>query len=64
MALGTGIALLPERAYSFAVVKLPAEAGTTTVMLLLALLAFGSATVSTQVSMGPMVQTGVNVQTQ
>jgi cytochrome c-type biogenesis protein CcmF len=38
MALGTGIALLPERAYSFAVAKLPAEAavgGATALLLLL-----------------------------
>ena len=39
MALGTGIALLPERAYSFALAKLPAEAAsTTTVLLVLVLL--------------------------
>jgi cytochrome c-type biogenesis protein CcmF len=38
MALGTGIALLPERAYSFAVARLPAEAATTTTALLLMLL--------------------------
>jgi cytochrome c-type biogenesis protein CcmF len=37
MALGTGIALLPEQALSFAMARLPAEAATTT-MLLLALL--------------------------
>ena len=36
MALGTGIALLPERAYSFAVARLPAEAATTTTALLAA----------------------------
>ena len=35
MALGTGIALLPERAFSFALAKLPAEAAATTVALLL-----------------------------
>lgn len=38
MALGTGIALLPERAYSFAVAKLPADAVTTGALLLLLLL--------------------------
>ena len=38
MALGTGIALLPERAYSFALAKLPAEAASTTTALLLLLL--------------------------
>ncbi|HEX6211692.1 MAG TPA: cytochrome c-type biogenesis CcmF C-terminal domain-containing protein, partial [Methylomirabilota bacterium] len=45
LALGTGIALLPERAYSFAVAKLPAEAAasaSTTALLLVALL-LGSA---------------------
>jgi cytochrome c-type biogenesis protein CcmF len=35
IAFGTGIALLPERAYSFAVAKLPAEAATTAVFVLL-----------------------------
>ena len=35
MALGTGIALLPERAFAFALAKLPAEAAATTVALLL-----------------------------
>ena len=38
MALGTGIALLPERAYSFALAKLPAEAAATTSAVILALL--------------------------
>src|ERR671910_737749 len=38
MALGTGIALLPERAYSFALAKLPAEAASTTTALLLLVL--------------------------
>jgi cytochrome c-type biogenesis protein CcmF len=42
MALGTGIALLPERAYSFAVAKLPAEAATTTSLVLLLLLGLGA----------------------
>src|SRR5581483_11853604 len=36
MALGTGIALLPERTYSFALAKLPAEAAATGIALLLA----------------------------
>jgi cytochrome c-type biogenesis protein CcmF len=35
LALGTGIALLPERAYSFALAKLPAEAAVTGAVLLL-----------------------------
>jgi cytochrome c-type biogenesis protein CcmF len=34
IAFGTGIALLPERAYSFAVAKLPVEAATTAVLVL------------------------------
>src|ERR1041385_8261081 len=38
LAFGTGIALLPERAYSFALAKLPAEAVATTVAVLLVLL--------------------------
>jgi cytochrome c-type biogenesis protein CcmH/NrfF len=38
MALGTGIALMPERAYSFAVAKLPAEAASTTTALLVLIL--------------------------
>jgi cytochrome c-type biogenesis protein CcmF len=36
MALGTGIALLPERAYSFATARVPESAATSTVALLLA----------------------------
>jgi cytochrome c-type biogenesis protein CcmF len=35
MALGTGIALLPERAFGFAVAKLPADTVTTSLLLLL-----------------------------
>jgi cytochrome c-type biogenesis protein CcmF len=38
MALGTGLALLPESAFAFAVAKLPAGAVTTSLLLLLALL--------------------------
>jgi cytochrome c-type biogenesis protein CcmF len=38
MALGTGIALMPERAYAFAAAKLPAGSATTTMLLLAALL--------------------------
>jgi cytochrome c-type biogenesis protein CcmF len=37
IAFGTGIALLPERAYSFALAKLPEEAATTAVLVLLLL---------------------------
>jgi cytochrome c-type biogenesis protein CcmF len=54
MALGTGIALLPERAYSFAVARLPVEAAATTTALsiLLAMVAFGGSTLSAQKGMG------------
>src|SRR3989441_562157 len=38
IAIGTGIALLPERAFSFALARLPADAATTTAALLLAVL--------------------------
>jgi cytochrome c-type biogenesis protein CcmF len=47
LALGTGIALLPERAYSFAVAKLPADTAATTAALLLAIMLAG-ASVSAQ----------------
>jgi cytochrome c-type biogenesis protein CcmF len=54
MALGTGIALLPERAFSFAIAKLPVEAAasTTALTMLLAVLLFGGSTVSAQRGMG------------
>ena len=54
MALGTGIALLPERTYSFALASLPAEAGATasTVALLLVLVVAGGAKLSAQPGMG------------
>jgi cytochrome c-type biogenesis protein CcmF len=42
LALGTGIALLPERAYAFAAAKLPVEATATTALTLL--LVLGTAT--------------------
>ena len=47
LAFGTGIALLPERAYSFALGALPAEVATTTVALILAVV-LGSAPLSAQ----------------
>jgi len=37
IAMGTGIALLPERAFSFALARLPAEAATTATLLLVLL---------------------------
>jgi cytochrome c-type biogenesis protein CcmH/NrfF len=52
LALGTGIALLPERALAFAVAKLPVEAATTTVALLLILMLGGARTASAQQGMG------------
>jgi len=54
MALGTGIALLPERAFSFALAKLPVEAAasTTALTVLLAVLLTGGTTVSAQKGMG------------
>ena len=61
LALGTGIALLPERAYSFAAAKLPAEAATAS-GLLLAMLLVGGTTLSAQPGM-PAGPAGVNVQT-
>jgi cytochrome c-type biogenesis protein CcmF len=54
LALGTAIALLPERAYSFAIAKLPVEAAATTtaMTLLLAMVVFGGSTLSAQRGMG------------
>ncbi len=49
LAFGTGIALLPERAYSFAVAKLPAEAAVTTAAVLLAVL-LGAPSLSAQMT--------------
>src|SRR5207247_2835824 len=51
IAIGTGIALLPERAYSFATAKLPADAATSTAAFLLAVL-LSSATMSAQSGSG------------
>jgi cytochrome c-type biogenesis protein CcmF len=44
LAFGTGIALLPERAYSFALAKMPAEAAATTTVVLLGVLLMGGGT--------------------
>jgi cytochrome c-type biogenesis protein CcmF len=58
LALGTGLALLPERAYSFAVAKLPAEAvATSTVALIVALVVGGSPTLSAQMTGSAATQT-------
>src|SRR3954454_15798909 len=51
MALGTGIALLPERSFAFALAKMPAEAAATTIAVLLLILLGGSG-LSAQGSMG------------
>jgi len=48
MALGTGIALLPERSYAFAVAKMPADAAVTTSAFLLLVLFAGGTTLSAQ----------------
>jgi cytochrome c-type biogenesis protein CcmF len=48
MALGTGIALLPERSYAFALAKMPAEAAATTVAFLFMVLLAGGTTLSAQ----------------
>jgi cytochrome c-type biogenesis protein CcmF len=61
LAFGTGIALLPERAYSFAVSRASSEAVATAGALLLAL-ALLPATVSAQAGM-PSPQAGVDTQT-
>ena len=50
LALGTGIALLPERAYSFALAQAPVEAAASTVALLI-VLAVTSASLSAQPGM-------------
>ena len=57
MAIGTGIALLPERSFAFALAKMPAEAATTTVALLLMLLVAGARPASAQQGMGGSVDT-------
>jgi cytochrome c-type biogenesis protein CcmF len=48
MALGTGIALLPERSFAFALAKMPAEAAATTVALLFIVLLSSGTTLSAQ----------------
>src|SRR4029079_17058089 len=57
MALGTGISLLPERSFAFAMAKLPAEAAATTVAVLLLVLLSGGTTLSAQTNMGGDVNT-------
>jgi cytochrome c-type biogenesis protein CcmF len=55
MAFGTGIALLPERAYSFALAKLPVEAAPTPTALLLLLLLLPAAGHAQHVETGQTV---------
>jgi cytochrome c-type biogenesis protein CcmF len=57
LALGTGIALLPERSLAFAMAKLPAEAATTTVALLLLFVLAGARPASAQQGMGGSTDT-------
>src|SRR5258705_290576 len=52
LALGTGITLLPERTYSFALAKMPAEGVATTVALLLALVLSGTTASAQHVGSG------------
>jgi cytochrome c-type biogenesis protein CcmF len=60
MAIGTGIALLPERTYSFALGKVPETAASTTAILLLLFL-MGSTSLSAQQGMPTIA--GVDTQT-
>jgi cytochrome c-type biogenesis protein CcmF len=55
LALGTGIALLPERSYSFALAKVPAEALSTAGVLLLGIVLSGT-TLSAQMGGGMETQ--------
>src|SRR3954447_2537597 len=50
MALGTGIALLPERSFAFALAKMPAEAAATTVALFVIMLLSSGTTLSAQMT--------------
>jgi cytochrome c-type biogenesis protein CcmF len=61
MAIGTGLALLPERTFAFAMAKFPAEATATTAILLLLLL-HGGPRLSAQHMTGPPTSGG-SVQT-
>jgi len=64
LALGTGIALLPERTYSFALAKLPAEAvATTSVLLFIAMVAGGEAALSAQMTGSAAAQTSFYART-
>jgi cytochrome c-type biogenesis protein CcmF len=62
MAMGTGIALMPERAYAFATAKLPAGSATTTMMLLLLLLPAAPVRAQGGQSVAPEQRTAVPVE--
>ena len=58
LAFGTGIALLPERAYSFATARLPAAAAaTSSVAVILAMILYGGSTLFAQMGGPDGVQT-------
>ncbi len=63
LALGTGIALLPERAYSFALAKLPADALTGAASLLLMMILLGGSTVFAQQHGGKVAMSADDVRT-
>jgi cytochrome c-type biogenesis protein CcmH/NrfF len=63
LALGTGIALLPERAYAFAVAKLPIEVAASTVALLLMVVLCGGSTVFAQHGSGVPIGSADDVRT-
>ncbi|MBI4486525.1 MAG: cytochrome c-type biogenesis protein CcmH [Acidobacteria bacterium] len=63
LALGTGIALLPERAYSFALAKMPADAVTTAGALLLAFVLLGTPLYAQGMGGGMEVQTSFYART-
>ncbi len=56
LAFGTGLALLPERAFAFATARLPAEAAATTTLLLLLLLVPTAGRAQTAPEQGGAVQ--------
>jgi cytochrome c-type biogenesis protein CcmH/NrfF len=65
LAFGTGIALLPESTFAFALAKMPAEAATTTMSVLLALVLFlgGGSKLSAQMSGDAATQTSFYART-
>ena len=63
LAFGTGITLLPERTYSFALAKLPEAAAGTTVALIFVASLFGGATLSAQMSGSSEMQTSYYART-